>query len=91
MRIETSAGKVFSIRVMCEALRNRNQVLIELEDDRPFAEIIKDFEGLTFIKRYHGEKSTVYEMYEGFTKLVAIRRNTSAGTARLTLEKGDAV
>lgn len=91
MRIETSAGKVFPIRVMCEALRNKNQVLIELEDDRPLIKIIKDFDGLTFIKRYQAEKSTVYEMYEGFTKLVAIQRKTDAGTVRLTLEKGDAV
>lgn len=91
MRIETSAGKVFPVRVMCEGLRNKNQVLIELEDDRPLVKIIKDFEGLSFIKRYNTEQSTVYEMYEGFTKLVAIQRNTDTRIVRLTLEKGDAV
>lgn len=87
MRIETSAGKVFPIRVMCEALRNRNQVLIELEDDRTFAQIIPDFDGLSFIKCYQAEKSTVYEMYEGFSKLVSIQRNTGTGMVRLMLEK----
>lgn len=87
MRIETSAGKVFPIHVMCEAIRNRNQVLIELEDDRPFAEIIQDFDGLAFIKRYYAEESTVYEMYEGFSKLVSIQRSTETGRVRLTLEK----
>ena len=87
MRIETSAGKVFPIRVMCEAIRNRNQVLIELEDDRPLVKIIKDFDGLASIKRYYAEESTVYEMYEGFSKLVAIQRNTDTGMVRLTLEK----
>lgn len=87
MRIETSAGKVFPIRVMCEALRNKNQVLIELPDDRPFIEIIPDFDGLSYIKRYHTENSTVYEMYEGFTKLVSIQRNTDTGMVRIMLEK----
>ncbi len=87
MRIETSAGKVFPIRVMCEALRNRNQVLIELEDDRPLIQIIQDFDGLNSIRRYHTEESTVYEMYEGFSKLVSIQRKTETGMVRLTLEK----
>lgn len=87
MRIETSAGKAFPILAMCEALRNPNQVLIELEDDRPLTKIIPDFDGLASIRRYHSEKSTVYEMYEGFTRLVSIQRNTETGRVRLMLEK----
>ena len=87
MRIETSAGKTFPIRVMCEAIRNRNQVLIELEDKRPLVKIIPDFDGLSFIKRYQAEKSSVYEMYEGFSKLVSIQRNTDTGMVRIMLEK----
>ena len=87
MRIETSAGKVFPIRVMCEALRNKNQVLIELEDKRPLVKIIPDFDGLSYIRRYHTENSTVYEMYEGFTNLVSIQRNTDTGMVRIMLEK----
>ena len=87
MRIETSAGKVFPIHVMCESLRNRNQVLIELADDRPFAKIIKDFDGLETIKRYLSDGSSVYEMYEGFSKLVSIQRNTETGMVRIMLEK----
>lgn len=88
MRIETSKGKTHEIRVMCAMLRNPNRVLIEMEDGRSFAQIIKDFDGLETIKSYLPDGSRVYEMYEGFTSLVGIQR-TESGAVRLTLERSE--
>lgn len=86
MRIETSKGKTHDIRVICETIRNPNRVLIELEDKRPLVKIIPDFDGLKTIKAYLTDGGTAYEMYEGFTTLVAIQR-TEGGAVRLTLER----
>lgn len=88
MKLETSAGKTFEIKVICTALRNSNRVLIELEDARQLADIAADFDGLSTIRTY--ETESVYQTYEGFSKLVGIQRNTEAGTVRLTLGKDDA-
>ena len=86
MRIETSAGKVFPIQAICESLRDKNKILIEVEDSRRIDEVILDFKGLDFIKYFRTEKSVSYEMYEGFKKVVSITDNED-GTFRLTLEK----
>lgn len=90
MKLKTSGGKVFDIRVICPDLRSKNKVLIELEDDRPLGDIARDFDGLESMLKYDEDIAGVHEVYEGFTRLVGIRRNESAGTVRLTLEKGGA-
>ncbi len=88
MKLETSKGKTFDIRVICTSLRSPNMVLIELEDGRALAKIASDFDGLDTMRTY--ETESVYQTYEGFNKLVGIQRNKAAGTVRITLEKGDA-
>ena len=91
MKIETSTGKTFDIRVICPALRSGNRVMIELYDDRPLWEIAEDFDGLESIKKTdEAVGASIYEVYEGYSRLVGITRNEAAGTVRLTLEKGDA-
>lgn len=85
MKLETSKGKTFDIRVICTSLRSPNKVLIELEDSRPLADIAAEFDGLDMLRAI--ETENVYQVYEGFSKLVGIQRNTDAGTVRLTLEK----
>lgn len=88
MKLETSGGKTFDIKVICTSLRSPNKVLIELEDKRTLAAIAKDFDGLDMLRAYQTE--SVYQAYEGFSKLVGMQR-TENKTVRLTLEKGDAV
>ena len=89
MKIETSKGKTFNIEFICSPLRDGSKVIIEMEDARPLAEIADDFDGLESIKKTVSGRNdkAVYEMYEGFSRLVGIQRDTVSGSVRLTLEK----
>ena len=89
MRLETSSGKSFEIRAISEDIRRKDRVLIELIDTRPIPEIAQDFDGLAYMKNYKSEGSSVYEMYEGFTKLSGVNENEAAGTIRLTLRRSE--
>lgn len=87
MKITTSKGKVFNIGFICSPLSTPEHVIIEMSDTRPFSEIASDFEGLESIKKEDDTReSSVYEMYEGFSRLVEMHRYTD-GSIRLTLEK----
>ena len=93
MQITTSKNKVFSVEFISTLLKDHGRVIIELADERPLAKIAADFDGLESIKAEKEVSKTtakVYEMYEGFSQLVSIQRNKSAGTVRITIEKGDA-
>jgi len=90
MQITTNKGKAFDVLYIGAVYRNGNRMMIELGDDRPFAEIATDFDGLDTITREDSIRPGVKEVYEGFTRLVGMQLNASAGTIRLTLEKGDA-
>lgn len=85
MKIETASGKVFDIRVICKTLRNPKKLLIELEDNRTYADIEADFSGLNMIKTYEADDD--YHVYEGYSKLIGIQHNEDAGTVRITLKK----
>lgn len=85
MRIETSAGKTYPVRVMSEMIRDRNQVLIVLDGEIPITQAAAEFDGLKYIKRFREEKSAAYEMYEGFSRLISAR--IEDGSTRLILEK----
>lgn len=87
MKIKTPAGKEFKIDIICNALRNPNRVMIVLKDDRPLAEIAADFDGLKTITKTDENKPGVKEVYEGYSSLVGVSRNTADGTVRLMLEK----
>lgn len=89
MKIETSKGKTFDIEFICSPLRDGSKVIIEMEDARALAEIAADFDGLESVKKTVSGRNdkAVYEMYEGFSKLVGIQRDTASGSVRLTLEK----
>lgn len=89
MKIETSKGMNFNIEFICSPLRDGSKVIIEMEDDRSLAEIADDFDGLESIKKTVSGRNdkAVYEMYEGFSRLVGIQRDTASGSVRLTLEK----
>lgn len=87
MKITTSKGKVFNIGFICSPLSTPEHVIIETSDTRPFSEIAADFEGLESIKKEDDTReSSVYEIYEGFSRLVEMHRYAD-GSIRLTLEK----
>lgn len=87
MKITTSKGKAFDIEFICSPLSTPEHVIIETNDTRPLSEIAADFEGLESIKKEDDTRgSSVYEMYEGFSRLVEIHRYAD-GSVRLTLEK----
>lgn len=89
MKIETSKGKTFNIECICSPLRDGSKAIIEMEDERPLAEIAADFDGLESIKKTVSGRNdkAVYEMYEGFSRLVGIQRDMASGSVRLTLAK----
>lgn len=89
MKIETSKGKNFNIEFICSPLRDGSKAIIEMEDARPLAEIAADFDGLESIKKTVSGRNdkVVYEMYEGFSRLVGIQRDMASGSVRLTLAK----
>lgn len=90
MQITTSKGKTFDIRFIGSPLRSSNRLMIELKDERLISEISADFEGLSMITKTDSSLPNEKHIYEGFTKLKAIKENEEAGIFLLTLEKGDA-
>lgn len=87
MKITTSKGKAFNINFICSPLSTPEHVIIELRDSRPLSEIAADFEKLENLKKEDDTRgSSVYEMYEGFSRLVEMHRYAD-GSVRLTLEK----
>lgn len=87
MQITLSNGKVFEVEFVGTLLRDGKRVVIEMVDDRALSQIAPDFEGVETITKTNSKNLTVKEVYEGFTQLVEIHRNTAAGTVRLTLER----
>lgn len=90
MKIMTNDGKCFDIIFIGALVRDGRRVVIEMEDDRALSAIAADFEGVETATKTDSERPNVKEIYEGFTQLVDIRRNTAAGTVRLTLERSEA-
>lgn len=86
MQIVTSKGKTFDVNYIGTLILNGNRMMIDIDDDRCFAEIAADFDGLETITKTDAVKPGVKEVYEGFSKLVAMARNAQDGSVRLTLE-----
>lgn len=90
MKIKTSRGNTFEVVFIGAMLRNGNRLLMEMVDDRAFSDIAADFDGLETITKTNAELPDVNEVYEGFTRLVSITRDTGrSGVVRLTLERDD--
>ena len=89
MRIETSRGKTFDAEFICLPLRDRSKAIIELNDARSFAEIAADFDGLDWLKKIDDDRNgSVYEVFEGFNRLIGIQRDLTDDGVRVTLMKG---
>lgn len=89
MKLETSKGKVYDVRMVATSIRRKNQVFCEIYDTRPLFDIAEEFDGLLSFRKYDEAIEGVSETYEGFCRLVGIQRNAEDGTVRLTLERGD--
>lgn len=89
MRIQTDRGKTFEVKWCFQLSRNPNALNIEYRDERPFAEIAADFDGVNTITKVDDTKPEKEKPYTGFTKLTGINRLDKKGTVRLTLERGD--
>lgn len=87
MQIVTSKGKTFDVNYIGTLIRNGNRVMIDIDDDRHFAEIAADFDGLETVTKTDENRPGVKEIYEGFTRLTGMARNVQDGSVRLTLEK----
>lgn len=89
MRIQTDRGKTFEAKWCFPLSSNPNALNIEYKDERPFAEIAADFDGVNAITRTDDTKPEKTVPYTGFTQLTGIKRLDKKGTVRLTLERGD--
>ena len=89
MKIETSRGKTFDAEFICLPLRDKSKAIIELNDTRSLAEIAADFDGLDWLKKIDDDgNGSVYEVFEGFNRLIGIQRDLSDDGVRVTLSKG---
>lgn len=87
MTVKTSRGKTFEINwAWCRNLRG-DQMMIELKDDRPMAEIALDFDGVETFEIQNEKNPNVKEVYTGYTRMVIMSRDNADGVIRLTLAK----
>lgn len=86
MRIETSKGKSYEVNAIAP-YAHKNQILIDMNDSRPFSEIAADFDGVEVITRVMVDDGSVYEKYEGYTKLFSLTM-TANDRVRISLAKG---
>jgi len=88
MKITTNRGKTFDVSFVCFPLMDGRKMLIDMVDDRPLPDIASDFDGLeSIVKTDVINEKDVQEQYDGYGRLVAIKRNAASGTVLLTLEK----
>lgn len=83
--IMTSKGKTHSINWMMVLASKKNQLVIDLTDERKMSEIAADFERCETIKRTDDATGgAAYEMFEGFSALwpCAAARRTQACASR---------
>lgn len=86
--ITTSRGKTHPINWMMVLASKKNQLVIDLTDERKLSEIAADFEGCETIKRTDDATGgAAYEMFEGFSRLVAMRRSDTDESVRITLAR----
>jgi len=90
MELTTSRGQTFDIQYIGKVLTNSRRMMIELEDERRLSEIAADFEDVQTFRRAEITPEGKPDIYEGYTNLVDVHRNTAAGNVRLTLERSDA-
>ena len=64
-----------------------NQIMIEIEDKRPLAQVATDFEGCEMIVKSDNLREGVKQTYEGYTEITSIQKNGQTGTVRIMLKR----
>jgi len=85
MQIKTSAGKQYEVKWIDVPVQDENRLLLQMQTDRPLVEIVTEFDGLAWIKRYDENQGD--KRYEGFTRLVMARIEN--GAVMIVLERGE--
>ena len=86
MKTTTSKGQVFEASRALVSIRDSNRLMMDVMDMRKIGEIAPDFEGVDTLTQEDAQH--VEHSYRGYTELVAISRNESDGSVRITLKKG---
>ena len=87
MKITTNNGKMFEVQFAEASIIEPNRMIIELVDERPFAEIAADFDGLETITKSDDDMLEEVKVYEGFSRLYSIQRAVGAKTTLLMLDR----
>lgn len=85
--LDVGDGVKREIEFINSAAMARNQIMIELIDERPLSVIASEFEGRERLVRTDNIRPDIETMYTGYTDLVSIQRNTMSGSVRITLAK----
>lgn len=84
MTITTNRNQTYTVDWIDSLLTDPKKLLMQMEDARPIAQIVPDFDGLTRIDRVsetQGDKT-----YEGYTSLTGISRKND-GKILITMER----
>ena len=83
MTVTTSRGKTFEIDWMWGPMMNTGEMMLQLEDTRPMAEIAADFDG---VRTFHRESELEGDRdYEGYTRIVSIARVSGGQQGRVQI------
>ena len=86
MTINNFRGKTFEIQWAWAPVGFDGDMMVQLRDERPLAQIAADFEGCDFFLRESPEEGDME--FEGFTRLRCIQR-TPDGSVRVLLMRRD--
>ena len=84
MQIKTSRKMEYSARWISPPIQDPNKLLLMLEDVRPLADILTEFDQLEWLERVSENQGDA--RYEGYSQLVGISRE--ARGVLITLAKG---
>lgn len=87
MQITTSAGKQIDVLWCWGPLRDADEVMLCLMDDRPISEIAADFDGLEQIVRTDEIEKEM--TFTGYSRLRMISRERGKSKVTIALEKGE--
>lgn len=76
MTLNTSRNKTYTVIYVDGPTRLGNTVMLRMADPRPILAIGAEFDGLDWFERV--SESQGNKRWEGYTKLVAVRRMTDA-------------
>ena len=85
MKITTSKGKTFDAGFIYTPVTDKKALMIEYTDSRKLSKIAADWEDVQTITQEDEIRPNVTRVYEGYTALRSIARNTMENGVRVTL------